>query len=85
MTHTRPSATAEATSWRAVGAGALVCQVGATAGAVVVVGAVVGGRAVVVVVLAAGAAGVEPSLQDIPSRSRMPASRRVVTAQRYVD
>jgi hypothetical protein len=45
MTHTRPSATVDATSWRAVGAGARFRHAGAAGTVVVAAGAVVAGGA----------------------------------------
>jgi hypothetical protein len=86
MTHTRPSATAEATSWRAVGAGVLGCHTGGAGAVVVVAGADGAGAGAVVVVVTAGAAGVagvERPLHETPRTRSRPTSRRVVTGQRY--
>ncbi len=83
MTHTRPSATAEATSCRAVGAGVLDCHAGGAGAVVVVAGAGAGAVAVVVGAGAGGAAGADPSRHDAPTTSSRARSRRVVTGQRY--
>lgn len=63
MTHTRPSSTAEATSWRAVGAEALGCQ--ATDGGAGTVGVDAGGAAVGEVV---GGAVLVPSRHAVARR-----------------
>jgi hypothetical protein len=81
MTHTRPSATVDATSWRAVGAGVRGCHAG-RGGTVEVVGdgaVAAGAGATVVVVGAAGvAAGGVLSRHAAATRSSRPTSRRAV-------
>src|SRR5687768_5118173 len=94
MTHTRPSATVEATSWRAVGAGVRGCHAGGAGGAVDVVGAPVVGTGAGAVVVVAGPAGAAAggalSRHEAATRSSRPTSRRAVigaqaTARREPD
>ncbi|MGI8808474.1 MAG: hypothetical protein ACR2KK_11645 [Acidimicrobiales bacterium] len=81
ITHTRPSATAEATSWRAVGAGARPCQTAGAGVVVVVVGAaVVEGLVPVVEAVCAAevvgrADGDVVALQAVASANRKAADR----------
>src|SRR5688500_10024181 len=82
MTHTRPSATVEATSWRAVGAGVRGCHAGGAGAAVDVdddeaAGAGAGAPSVVVGDSGAAAGGVL-SRHEAATRSSRPTSRRAV-------